>query len=409
MKPYYNSSEGQIYHGDSLEVLKTMPDESIHCCITSPPYWGLRDYGIDGQLGLEKTPELYVEKMVEIFREVRRVLRSDGTLWLNLGDSYTSGNRKGRRSDKKNPARGMDYRPPPRGMDYRPPPEGLKPKDLCGIPWRVALALQSDGWYLRSDIIWHKPNPMPESVTDRPTQSHEYLFLMSKSARYYYDADAVKEDGAEYEIERRKREYAKGLNTTHKIADAPGQSPQSNGGGVKNLKHRQELIIKGKRNKRTVWTIPTKPFPKAHFATFPPHLIEPCILAGTSEKGCCYECGAPWGRVVEKTKTFQSGSGKSGNPIVGKQNLKASKTNSTPDVRMGPVVNSKTIGWQPTCNCDAETTLCTILDPFSGAMTTAITAYKHNRKFVMIELSESYIDDIGIPRIKKATDQLRLF
>ena len=279
-------------------------------------------------------------------------------------------------------------------------------------PLRVALALQADGWWLRSDIVWHKPNPMPESVTDRPTKAHEYLFLLTKSARYYYDADAIREansDPYRSNFHPGKRKFS------DEMVINSGDKHRGFGRTGKDL---SEYIGAG-RNKRTVWTIPTKPFPKAHFATFPPALIEPCILVGTSEKGCCVECGSPWERVVEKTKSFQSGSGKSGNPIAGKQDLSASQTNSTPDVRMGPCVESKTIGWKPTCECiDRDKWKigdkwpykpCTVLDPFGGAMTTAITAYKHNRKFVMIELSKAYIDDIGIPRIKKAIEQLKLF
>jgi len=398
-KPYYDSGEGQIFHGDSLEVLKTMPDESVQCCITSPPYWGLRDYGIDGQLGLEKTPEEYVEKIVEIFREVRRVLRSDGTLWLNLGDSYVaSGSGACHDSWGGNFSQKQDTLPRETHKSRRSNTGCLKPKDLVGIPWRVALALQADGWWLRSDIIWNKPNPMPESVTDRPTKAHEYLFLLTKSARYYYDADAIREP------------HQTNLPVVNK-----------SGGGRGAIGH----IDEGKdefgsigyhssgRNKRTVWTIPTKPFPKAHFATFPPALIEPCILAGTPEKGCCVECGSPWERVVEKESV---------DVTRGEQEWRKNCPDKTgrpqQDLPGGYSPKTKTIGWQPTCNCglrisacyeNTKPVPCTVLDPFGGAMTTAITAYKHGRKFVMIELSKSYIDDIGIPRIKKATQQLKLF
>ena len=219
-----------IHLGDAERILQNLPSESAQVCVTSPPYWGLRDYGLerDVQIGAEEQLDDYVTRLVAVFQQVRRVLKDDGSLWLNLGDSYTSGNRGWRAPDKKNPARTMDYRPPT--------PDGLKPKDLIGVPWRVAFALQADGWYLRSDIIWHKPNCQPESVRDRPTQSHEYLFLLTKSERYYYDADSVLE--------------------------------QSKDG-------------RALRNRRTVWSIPTEPFPEAHFATFPPSLVAPCILAGS--------------------------------------------------------------------------------------------------------------------------------
>ena len=344
-----------------------------------------------GCLGLEPTPELFIKHMVQIFREVRRVLRSDGTLWLNLGDSYSGSGGAGGDYNEG----GLKEGQPKYGPKSAP---NLKPKDLCGIPWRVALALQADGWWLRSDIIWHKPNPMPESVTDRPTKAHEYLFLLTKSARYYYDADAIREP------------HQTNLPVVNK-----------SGGGRGAIGH----IDEGKdefgsigyhssgRNKRTVWTIPTKPFPKAHFATFPPALIEPCILAGTSEKGCCVECGSPWERVVEKESV---------DVTRGEQEWRKNCPDKTgrpqQDLPGGYSPKTKTIGWQPTCNCglrisacyeNTKPVPCTVLDPFGGAMTTAITAYKHGRKFVMIELSKSYIDDIGIPRIKKATQQLKLF
>jgi site-specific DNA-methyltransferase (adenine-specific)/site-specific DNA-methyltransferase (cytosine-N4-specific) len=221
-------SPSKLVVGDCLEVLRALPEASVHACVTSPPYWGLRDYGVAGQIGAERTVEHYVASLISVFREVRRVLRPSGTLWLNIGDSYTSGGRTWRDADKKNPARGMTYR--------APTPAGLKPKDLIGIPWKLAFALQADGWYLRSDIIWSKPNPQPESVKDRPTRAHEYVFLLSKSERYFYDADAVKEPAVD------------------------GRS---------------------KRARRSVWTIQSEPLREAHFATFPPKLVEPCVLAST--------------------------------------------------------------------------------------------------------------------------------
>jgi site-specific DNA-methyltransferase (cytosine-N4-specific) len=223
-------TSSRIIVGDCLEVLKTFPDATFQTCVTSPPYWGLRDYGVNGQVGAEMKVDDYIQKLVETFREVRRVLAKDGTVWLNLGDSYTSGGRTWRQTDKKNPARAMDYR--------APTPEGLKPKDLIGVPWRVAFALQADGWYLRSDIIWHKPNAHPESVKDRPSRVHEYVFLLTRSEDYFYDHEAVKERSA-----------------------APSGSL---------------------RSRRSVWSINTEPFPDAHFATFPTALIVPCVQAGTS-------------------------------------------------------------------------------------------------------------------------------
>ena len=238
--------------GDCLDVLRGMEDDSVHCCVTSPPYYGLRDYGMDGQIGLEPTPDEYVARMVAVFREVRRVLRDDGTCWVNLGDSYASGGRKTRDEDSKLEQRGMQIRPAD--------PSGIKPKDLLGIPWRVAFALQADGWYLRQDIIWAKPNPMPESVRDRCTKSHEYIFLLTKSARYFYDHGAVKEKSSTSKNKTDKGRYH--LRSTMKARNLVNFAAQET------------------RNRRSVWTVATRPYSGAHFAVFPPQLIEPCILAG---------------------------------------------------------------------------------------------------------------------------------
>lgn len=273
----------EILIGDAMERLKELPDESVNCCVTSPPYWGLRDYGVDGQIGLEDTPEIYVSRLVGVLHEVRRVLRSDGTLWLNLGDSYAGGGMGGGGKESSTLVRTHhDERPGCRG-DWKRNTPTCKPKDLIGIPWRVAFALQADGWWLRSDIIWAKPNPMPESVTDRPTKSHEYVFLLSKSERYYYDAKAIQE----------KALYG-GL--TVGAYAPPGQEPHSNArtsverggfnGKTNTLEGREAFrSIKDYRNKRTVWTIPTQPYADAHFAIFPEALIEPCILAGCPQGG----------------------------------------------------------------------------------------------------------------------------
>lgn len=221
---------GRIVCGDAVTTLADVPDGTFRCCVTSPPYWGLRNYQIPHQIGAEPRLPDYIENLRRVFREVRRTLADDGTLWLNIGDSYTSGGRTWRDADKKNKGRAMDYR--------APTPDGLKPKDLIGVPWRLAFALQEDDWYLRSDIIWQKPNCQPESVKDRPTRAHEYLFLFSKNERYYYDHEAI-------------------------------QEPSSDG---------------GRKNRRTVWSINTEAFAGAHFATFATKLVEPCILAG-SEAG----------------------------------------------------------------------------------------------------------------------------
>jgi DNA modification methylase len=260
-----------------------MPDNSVHCCVTSPPYYGLRDYGAAGQLGLEKTPEEYVAKMVEVFREVRRVLRDDGTLWLNLGDSYAA-NRGGTRQPAETLAGGIGGKTEDGGLvnrdrfdGYNPTRNataiGLKHKDMIGIPWRVAFALQSDGWYLRQDIIWNKPNPMPESVTDRCTKAHEYIFLLSKSQKYYYDAEAVREPVCEVSL--RRAEYGWDCDRPSTKNNALG-----NGGGIHTEKMGTRFVDPLGRNRRSVWTVTTKPFKGSHFATFPPDLIEPMIKAG---------------------------------------------------------------------------------------------------------------------------------
>lgn len=251
----------KILQGDCLDEMEWMANESAQCCVTSPPYFGLRDYGHAGQIGLETSPAEYVRKMVDVFREVRRVLKPDGTLWLNLGDSYSSGgNGVGTGKQLTNVG---SHLPPKRT-------EGYKQKQLLGIPWRVAFALQEDGWYLRQDIIWHKPNPMPESVRDRCTKAHEYIFLFSKSPKYYFDSESMKEPAvmAGSRIKLGSRSFAK------RQADGAGVKPSGNG----NAEH---YDVPAYRNRRSVWTVPTRPFKGAHFAVYPPKLIEPCILAGS--------------------------------------------------------------------------------------------------------------------------------
>lgn len=267
-----------ILHGDALEMLKTLETESVQCCVTSPPYWGLRDYGVNGQIGLEKTPEEYVDKLVEVFREVKRVLRDDGVLWLNLGDSYWNSNGFAR-ADAKWQRDGRNNAPA--NDRVLPPHDILKVKDLVGIPWRVAFALQTDGWYLRSDIIWAKPNPMPESVTDRPTKSHEYIFLLSKSARYYYDAEAVKEESV-------------APGSVH-VSKKNGQKMNQMDGIVPQHDIASSLV----RNVRSVWNLTTKPFKGAHFATFPPEIPERCIKAGSREGDTILDPFAGSGTTLE--------------------------------------------------------------------------------------------------------------
>lgn len=273
----------EILAGDCRAILPTLESESVQCCVSSPPYWGLRDYGCNGQLGLESTPEEYIENMVAVFREVWRVLCDDGTLWVNMGDSYAGSNasqggngisgglcRDGRKETTRIAGHIRLQQRLTSQNTQKKSGDGLKPKDLCGIPWRLALALQADGWYLRSDIIWAKPNPMPESVTDRPTKSHEYIFLLAKQERYFYDAEAVRESHIEPERSTGKFENRGTKDVSNKV---------NNGFGLSGITPR--LYNPLGRNKRTVWTIPTQPYSEAHFATFPEEIPKLCILAGS--------------------------------------------------------------------------------------------------------------------------------
>jgi DNA modification methylase len=266
-------SDYKVMVGDCIESMRTLPDQSVNCCVTSPPYFGLRDYGVDGQIGLESTPDEFVQALVEVFREVRRVLRDDGTLWLNIGDSY-AGSGKGRNADgshQEGGKQGTNKGTIVGSLVKTRAPE-CKPKDLIGIPWMLAFALRADGWHLRQDIIWHKPNPMPESVRDRCTKAHEYLFLLSKSPRYYFDSDAIREP------------YANGGEWIGR--DANAARVKSGGNGDRADKGaRATTGHPAGRNRRSVWAVAPKPFKGAHFATFPPALVEPCILAGCSVGG----------------------------------------------------------------------------------------------------------------------------
>ena len=358
----------RIIVGDALEELRKLPARSVHCCVTSPPYWGLRAYAGDpGMIGLEPTFTEHLEHLVAVFREVRRVLRKDGTVWLNYGDAYAGGGR-GKGSGKQTTNEGSNL----------PPfhPEGFKPKDLLMMPARVAMALQADGWWLRSEIVWHKPNPMPESVTDRPTNSHEKLFLLSKSARYFYDAEAV----------RSTSEH--GVNASAAAPEHPSYRPP---------RPSSERVNVG-ANLRNVWKIATHSFKGAHFATFPPKLVEPCIKAGTSEKGACPECGAPWVRVVEKKRVpVQNGR----NTRIYERSTER-KSDDARDIKSAGAEFSyqvTTTGWRPTCEHDADPVPCTVLDPFGGAGTVGLVADRLGRDAVLIEISPEYAE-MGRRRIE---------
>jgi DNA modification methylase len=382
----------QIIPGDCIEGMRTLPDASVHCCVTSPPYWGLRDYGHDGQIGLESTPEAYVARMVEVFREVRRVLRDDGTCWVNLGDSYAATTRLSGRNDHDRPhngeARGTyDYGTAGARTKLRVSLGTLKPKDLIGIPWRVAFALQADGWWLRQDIIWHKPNPMPESVTDRCTKAHEYVFLLTKSERYFYDAEAVSE-----------------AQTTS------GQGGFSNKATLKSVvlgaSHKPSLVNAtndGRRNRRSVWTVTTKPYSGAHFAVMPADLVEPCIKAGCPEQ-CCPVCGRGWDRVVEKqrTATRPGNESKYGTP---EEDIRGGSVT----LRERHLVSTQTLGWKPACECAATGIIPgAVLDPFAGSGTTLAVAAEQGRNAIGCELNAEYIA-LAKKRIREARESVALF
>jgi len=412
LKPYWTTSDDKtvkLYHGHVIDVLKRLPAQSVHCCITSPPYWGLRDYKtgiwkggredcdhiqvtadrahrhstlgnsktglpitnaayqstvrqfaalcgkcgaqrIDIQIGQEETPEHFIQNMVDVFREVKRVLRNDGTLWLNLGDTYDG-------------------------------------RGLVGVPWRVALALQEDGWILRQDIIWCKPAPMPESVKNRCTKAHEYVFLFAKQRDYYYDAEAIKE------------KQSSTCTSADFLPDSEKDLQDSTGSSATRASrtNRSHDEINNGRNKRSVWTVASSGYPGAHFATFPPKLIEPMIKAGTSEKGCCSQCRSPYERIVEESgRVAIEDNETKRDRSAGNSNCVGASTLH----RDAVIPTTKTIGWQSSCECNAGIIPCTVLDPFMGSGTTAAVCIEFGRRSVGIDLSEKYIVKNQVPRIE---------
>lgn len=429
--------EYEIKTGNCVEVMSKMDADSVDTIITSPPYWGLRDYGGDGQvwgshlctrdddtyvshewdvyerpsensrkndnslqlksaywepqeqafckhcdawfgqLGLEPTPEQYVKNMVQVFREARRILKPEGTLWLNLGDSYCAGTRK---STTPQTMHNGDARDVP--LNRRNEASGyLKNKDLVGIPWRVAFALQEDGWWLRQDIIWAKPNCMPESVTDRCTKNHEYVFMFTKSAKYYFDNEAIKEPtkgGASSKKPAKEQTFRYGDDDSWAVEGDRSRIMKATGIAHARTKDYQ------KRNKRSVWWVSPKPFKQAHFAVFPIELIEPMVLAGTSAYGCCAECGAPWKRIVEGVATKAPSTG---------NHVNMTQTGGKGTERLnGSQKDYYTVGWRPTCECDADVVPSVVFDPFGGSGTTVVTALKNGRNAIIAELKEEYVE-----------------
>jgi DNA modification methylase len=356
-----------IHTGDARNVLATLPTASVQCCVTSPPYYGLRDYGAAGQIGGEATPTEYLANLYDVFREVARVLRLDGTLWLNMGDSYNAYN--GNRGGSASLSRAADGA----GLSSKE----SKAKDLLGMPWRLALLLQANGWYLRSDIVWHKPNPMPESIRDRPVKSHEYIFLFSRSPRYFYDAEAIKEPLATTSAARYR--YAFGGAKSEALVEADKIRP---GNRTRPVGERAEP---SGRNKRSVWTVPVGRYKGAHFAVFPPALVEPCILAGTSARGRCAACGACWKREVARTRTATRPGADS----------KVTGTNAATHGNRDPqrhVTTTQTTGWTLGCACGGEPVPCVVLDPFAGSGTVGAVCKTHGREFVGVELNPEYAD-----------------
>ena len=382
-----------VLQGDCIEVMRGMEPESVHCVVTSPPYWSLRDYGVDGAYGLEPTLDEYIGQMVEVFRDLRRVLRKDGQLWLNLGDAY-AGSGKGLNGDGSHSP--GDKQATNMGSLTAPPmgTTSLKLKDLIGLPWRVAFALQADGWWLRSDCVWAKPNPMPESVTDRPTRAHEYVFLLTKSARYFYDAAAIREpavstitkkpDGGDTGSGAHGSFHRNGREKGERTDKQRGHSRRHAG-----FNDRWDAMTKAEQqamgaNARTVWSIATQPYKEAHFATSPEKLVEPCILAGTSERGVCAECGAPWERVVER----HTSGGHLGSDTLEGNTRNQYGGQAVWDSYQPP----STTGWRPTCDHDSEPVPALVLDPFCGSGTTGVVALRHGRSFIGIELNPEYVE-----------------
>ena len=387
--------------GNCLDKIQELDDNSIDCVVSSPPYWGLRDYGVEGQLGLETTYQEHIKNIVEIFRAMKPKLKETATIWLNYGDSYAATVNGTKVKDIKNDDRGFVDKP------FSTIQGVLKPKDLVMIPNRIAIALQDDGWWIRSEIIWHKPNPMPESVKDRPTSAHEKIWLITKSKKYYYDADAIRVPQKQDSIARAGRDVWKNNKTDSGNYSIP------NVDSAKKLNQKVlDTVAEGKipmANKRNVWTVTTKPFKGAHFATFPKDLIEPCIKAGCPEK-ICVECGKPYIRKIKignYNKEYQKSCG--GNvdgKYTGKstKNYKGAKAQNPSETKKRILESLREkidLGLHKNCECNTQDYKPGIvLDPFGGSGTTGIVSKHLKRKAILIELNAEYIS-IAKKRINK--------
>lgn len=404
MKPYWKTKDDSVrlYQGDVRDVLSKLPEQSVHCVVTSPPYWGLRDYGVDGQIGSEKSPdclgwargencgECHVCVMRNVFREVHRVLRDDGTMWLNYGDSYNKNQEKGFHTNSLN-GKGQKEQRKINAATKRIK-AGPGPGNLVGVPWRLALALQADGWILRQDIIWAKPSPMPESVQNRCTKAHEYLFLLTKKpSKYYYDGEAIKDRSVDPESIGGRRRRKSRKDHKYKVSQNDKDFSGDRSGFLKG-KANDEGRTYPERNKRSVWTVPSEAYPGAHFATFPRKLIEPCILAGCPEKSCS-KCGTPWSRIVKRTKLTRDRP----NDYVKRKGEKGTG-NSCANSVAG--VSSRTKGWKRQCKCKSSSVPGTVLDIFIGSGTTCEVAIRNNRFSIGIDINGDYLDNNAIVRVE---------
>lgn len=391
-----------VHVGDALAVLRTLPDASVHSCVTSPPYWNLRDYGVAGQIGLEPTMGEWVAQLAAVFEEVRRVLRNDGTLWLNVGDAYvgTGSGRQGNTGQMADRSV-VTARVTNRRMGIlrgNRPGSGLAPKQRMGLPHRLLFALQDAGWWFRDEIVWSKKAPMPESCRDRCTMAHEFLFCLTKRARYFYDQEAIREPVSGTAHRRGDGRTLRGWDT------GPGRHQQKRG------RYQPKNITAGgafgalmaTRNRRSVWTLAPEPCREAHFATFPTALVEPCVLAGTSAAGCCATCGAPLARVVVKGAPNLAHQRACGGDATGAyegsatKDYAAARAENASDVKariLAGLRDRETIGWRRTCRCaDGPVQACAVLDPFAGAGTTGVVARRHGRDFIGIELNPAYAE-----------------